>query len=312
MDPARRIKSGVGVQFDWASVTSRVDVAGVIPHKQCLFHRLDNRPDHRNPFVDNLVSVANRAEAQRPGGNHVGHIRTVWKRINNTRSNKHRASPNGKGSIGDEIGSFAPEGAHSIVDQVNVTHQRLLPKPVKQVDAGDAIGKTRTVMAHGNTLRAALAGVDDDDPTAKPSKIVRGGQTGGPTADYETVARPVLEDWVVVTDNRDVKLWTPPSEVWEYSRNHAGPLAVSRTRLGHLAMCSGSIPAGVTLAAADWILLFDATDNVTVAPHHRVPPCLGDIDRTGSSFSCCPTLVSSISARSKNRFQSRQASGRSS
>jgi hypothetical protein len=48
-------------------------------------------------------------------------------------------------------------------------------------------------------LRAALAAVDDDDPTAKPSEIVCGGQTGGPTADYETVARPVLEDWVVVT-----------------------------------------------------------------------------------------------------------------
>ena len=105
----------------------------------------------------------------------------------------------GKEAVATKSAPSRRRARHRIVDEVNATHQRLLPQAVKQVDAGDAVWKTRTVMAHGNPLRAALAGVDDDDPTAKPPEIGRGRQTGWAAADYETVARSALEDWVDVT-----------------------------------------------------------------------------------------------------------------
>ena len=97
----------------------------------------------------------------------------------------------GKEAVATKSAPSRRRASHCIVDEVNVTHQRLLPQAFKQVDAGDAVGKTRTVMAHGNPLRAALAGVDDDDPTAKPPEVGRGRQAGWAAADYETVARYV-------------------------------------------------------------------------------------------------------------------------
>ena len=47
-------------------------------------------------------------------------------------------------------------------------------------------------MADGNPLCAAFAGVDDDDPTAKPPEGGCCRQTGGTATDYETVARSFL------------------------------------------------------------------------------------------------------------------------
>ena len=60
-------------------------------------------------------------------------------------------------------------------------------------------GKPGQLWLTGIHFARLCAGVDDDDPTAKPPEIGRGRQTGGAAADYETVARSALEDWVVVT-----------------------------------------------------------------------------------------------------------------